>query len=68
MSEVPLYTPTDAVSEQGRRKRPCALDTFLAWATHLTRADRMESYRGTSLIRNSTPPQDHHRALGIGLL
>jgi len=25
-------------------------------------------YRGTSLIRNSAPPQDHHRALGIVLL
>jgi len=25
-------------------------------------------YRGTSLIRNSNPPQDHHRALGLGLL
>ena len=25
-------------------------------------------YRGTSLIRNCLPPQDHHRALGIGLL
>ena len=25
-------------------------------------------YRGTSLIRNSTPPLDHHRALGIVLL
>jgi len=23
---------------------------------------------GTSLIRNSPPPQDHHRALGIFLL
>ena len=26
------------------------------------------SYRGTSLIRNSPPPQDHHKALGIVLL
>jgi len=25
-------------------------------------------YMGTSLIRNRTPPLDHHRALGIGLL
>jgi len=25
-------------------------------------------YRGTSLIRNSPPPQDHHWALGIFLL
>jgi hypothetical protein len=25
-------------------------------------------YRSTSLIRNSAPPQDHHRALGIVLL
>ena len=25
-------------------------------------------YRGTSLIRSSSPPQDHHRSLGIGLL
>jgi len=25
-------------------------------------------YRGTSLIRNSPPPQDHHRTLGIVLL
>jgi len=25
-------------------------------------------YRGTSLIRNSPPPWDHHRALGIALL
>ena len=25
-------------------------------------------YRGTSPIRNSNPPQDHHRALGIFLL
>ena len=25
-------------------------------------------YSGTSLIRNSPSPQDHHRALGIGLL
>ena len=23
------------------------------------------TYRGTSLIRNSPPPQDHHRALGV---
>jgi len=23
------------------------------------------NYRGTSLITNSTPPQDHRRALGI---
>ena len=28
----------------------------------------LTAYRGTSLIRNSTPPQDHHRALGIVLL
>ena len=26
------------------------------------------TYRGTSLIRNSPPPPDHHRALGIVLL
>ena len=26
------------------------------------------AYMGTSLIRNCTPPQDHHRALGIALL
>ena len=25
-------------------------------------------YRGTSLIRNRRPPQDHHRILGIVLL
>jgi len=25
-------------------------------------------YRGNSLIRNSPPPWDHHRALGIFLL
>ena len=25
-------------------------------------------YRGSSLIRNSSPPKDHHRALGIVLL
>ena len=25
-------------------------------------------YRATSLIRNSTPPQDHHRSLDIFLL
>ena len=25
-------------------------------------------YKGSSLIRNSSPPQDHHRALGIFLL
>jgi len=25
-------------------------------------------YRGTSLIRNSPPPQDHHRGLGIVLM
>ena len=25
-------------------------------------------YRGTSLIKNSTPPYDHHRDLDIGLL
>ena len=27
-----------------------------------------ESYRGTSLIRDSNPPYNHHRALGMGLL
>ena len=27
-----------------------------------------QKYRGTSLIRNSAPPWDHHRALGIVLL
>jgi hypothetical protein len=26
------------------------------------------AYRGTSLIRNSPPPQGHHRALNIVLL
>ena len=26
------------------------------------------SYRGASLIRNSPPPQGHHRALGVVLL
>ena len=26
------------------------------------------SYRGNSVIRNSPPPYDHHRALGIALL
>ena len=26
------------------------------------------SYRGTSLIRNSSPPKEHRRALGIVLL
>ena len=25
-------------------------------------------YRDTSLIRNPQPPQDHHKALGIGIL
>ena len=24
-----------------------------------------QDYRGTSLIRNSPPPQDHHRTLGV---
>jgi len=28
----------------------------------------MYLYRGTSLIRNRLPPQDHRRAIGIGLL
>ena len=28
----------------------------------------LRGYRGTSLIRNSPPPQDDHRALGIVLL
>ena len=27
-----------------------------------------ERYRGTSLIRNSPPPEGHHRALGVVLL
>ena len=26
-----------------------------------------ELYRGTSLIRNTHPPKDNHRTLGIGL-
>ena len=29
---------------------------------------RVEVHRGTSLIRNGDPPQDHQRALGIVLL
>ena len=29
---------------------------------------RIVAYRGTSLIRNITPPQDHHRALGMFLM
>ena len=28
----------------------------------------MSEYRGTLLIRNSTPSLDNHRALGTGLL
>ena len=28
----------------------------------------VQSYRGTWLIRNGTPPQDHYKALGIVLL
>jgi len=31
-------------------------------------ADGANLYRGTSLIRNSPPAKDHHRALGIVLL
>ena len=27
-----------------------------------------DAYRGSSLIRNSRPPQDHHRTLGTLLL
>ena len=29
---------------------------------------RVVDYRGTSPMRNSPPPEDHHRALGIFLL
>jgi hypothetical protein len=25
-------------------------------------------FRGTSLIRNGTPPQNHHKAIGVVLL
>ena len=28
----------------------------------------LKPYRGTLLIRNSIPPQDHHQALGMSLL
>ena len=28
----------------------------------------LQMYRGTSLIRSSPPPWDHHRAIGIVLL
>ena len=39
-----------------------------SWCRSCQRALFFGGYRGTSLIRNSTPPQDHHRALGIVLL
>ena len=33
----------------------------------LTQVSVVKMYRFTSLIRKLPPPQDHHRALGIGL-
>jgi len=33
-----------------------------------TRVPGVKVYRGTSLIRDPSPPQDHKRSLGIGLM
>ena len=52
MSEVPLYL---------WMKR-------FGWWQVLLPGGEHEGYRGTSLIRNRSPPYDHHRALGIFLL
>ena len=40
----------------------------LAVHTSVMRAVAFLPYRGTSLIRNSPPPEDPHRALRMGLL
>ena len=82
MSEVPLYMYAPSVNSVSSReiegaKRQTAqghspsLSHSLSTKppAHLTRMVKgVIKYRGTSLIRNSPPPQDHHRALDIHLL
>ena len=41
---------------------------MLAATEHHTKDEALLPYRGTSLIRNTPPPQGHRRALGIFLL
>ena len=58
MSEIPLYMVNATATGQEER-----------W-DHVLRpaAGILQGYRGTSPIRNSTPPWDQYRALGIVLL
>ena len=63
MSEVSLYTVRFFWVLGGTRTR-AALGSY-----GLLIPESLGSpYRGTSRIRNRQPPQDSHRALGIGLL
>ena len=51
------------VADAAPWKRSCSAADSTA-----TMIRRSTTYRGTSLIRNSIPPQDHHRTLRILIL
>ena len=54
-----------------RASYPCTSCTRGVWMTtthHSSASLGLTDYRGTSLIKNCTPPYEHHRALGMVLL
>ena len=75
MSEAPLYGPHRAATSVATRM---GFSPRVNWERECWRsfcgmspcssAARNLRYRDTSLIRNSLPPSDHHRTLGIVLL
>ena len=67
MIEVPLYCRNlGAVFPPAPTVEAKFLETFKV--AYLLLGGGPEHYRGTSLIRNSPPPQDPHTALGTSLL
>ena len=71
MSEVPLYTPPTPRTQLPPLLIPQAglsfPTRFCLFEVGLPSVPKW-AYRGTSLIRNSPPPYDRRRALGIFLL
>jgi len=61
VSEVPLYECTGVHEPHDREEGEAEAD-LRGGGNHTV------DYRGTSLIRNRPPPEDHHRARCIRLL
>ena len=63
ISEAPLHTAAVLVS-----RKVVPLQVLPDEKTVVFQASNPAAYRGTSLLRNSTPPWGYHRALGTVLL